>query len=160
MQAIATLAGVHPPAIYRRWPSRLALIEDAAFSGLPAVAVVPTGHLRHDLRPFLQAYEASLVTPAARAALPGLLAAYQDAELPATRWMHLSVRPVFAEILRAAPADVDQTLDLDEVFDLVLGAVLARVLVPTVAARQDWVETTADHIARLVRPDATEEVPG
>lgn len=120
---------------------------------------MPTRDLRRDLRRFLRAYEASPVTPAARAAMPGLLAAYQDAGMPAERWMHLSVRPVFAEILRAAPDVVDAALDVDALFDLVLGAVLARVLVPTVAARSHWVETTADHIMRLVRPDTTEEVP-
>ena len=39
VQEISRRSGVHPPAIYRRWPSRLALIEDAAFSGLTEIAM-------------------------------------------------------------------------------------------------------------------------
>ena len=48
VQEISRRSGVHPPAIYRRWPSRRALIEDAAFSGLTEIDVEPTGDLRAD----------------------------------------------------------------------------------------------------------------
>ena len=153
VQEISRRSGVHPPAIYRRWPSRLALIEDAAFSGLTEIAVKPTGDLRRDLRRFLRAYERSLATPAARAAMPGLLAAYQhDVPRPAAEWRHLSVRPQFSEILRAAPDDVDPDLDVDEVFDLVEGAVLARILVPAVAAAGRGIDSTVEMIVRVLAP--------
>jgi AcrR family transcriptional regulator len=145
---------VHPPAIYRRWPSRLALIEDAAFSSLTEISVPPTGNLRGDLRRFLRAYERSLGAPAARAAMPGLMANYLHGRPPpAAQWLHLSVRPQFAAILRAAPDDVDPALDVDEVFDLIEGAVLARVIVPLVAARGSRIESMVELIVRmLARP--------
>jgi AcrR family transcriptional regulator len=151
VQEIATRSGVHPPAIYRRWPSRIALIEDAALSGLPLIDVPPTGELRSDLLRFLRAYEANLATAAARAALPGLIAAYQHHEPePTTRWLYLSVRPQFYAILQDAHAALDPAVDPDEVFDLLLGAVLTRVLVPPVSARRGWAERTADMLVKVL----------
>jgi AcrR family transcriptional regulator len=148
---ISRRSGVHPPAIYRRWPSRLALIEDAAFSGLTEIAVTPTGNLRDDLRRFLRAYERSLGTPAARAAMPGLMASYMsDRPPPAAQWLHLSVRPLFYAILQAAPDDVDPDLDVDEVFDLIEGAVLARIIVPLVVARGSRIDSMVEMIVRIL----------
>ena len=46
VQEISRRSGVHPPAIYRRWPTRLALIEDAAFSTLTSIDFPPVGDLR------------------------------------------------------------------------------------------------------------------
>ena len=154
VQEISRRTGVHPPAIYRRWPSRIALIEDAAFSGLTEIVIEPTGDLRTDLRRFLHAYEASLATPSARAAMPGLLAEYQHTVPPVTHWRHFSVRPQFFEILRAAPDDVDPDLDVDELFDLVEGAILARIIVPAVAARGRRIDGVVDMIMRILAPSA------
>ena len=154
VQEISRRTGVHPPAIYRRWPSRIALIEDAAFSGLTEIVIEPTGDLRTDLRSFLRAYERSLATPAARAAMPGLLAEYQHAVRPATHWRHLSVRPQFSAILRAAPDDVDPDLDVDDLFDLIEGAILARIIVPAVAARGRRIDGVVDMIMRILAPSA------
>jgi len=160
VQEISRRAGVHPPAIYRRWPSRLALIEDAAFSGLTGIRVKPTGDLRGDLRRFLVAYERGLGAPAARAAIPGLLTSYQDAvPQPPARWMHLSVRPQFFAILEAAGDAVDPALDLDEVFDLVEGAILGRILVPAIAHRGSGIDSTVDMVVRILTPRST-TVPG
>lgn len=74
IQAIAEHSGVHASAIYRRWPSRFELIEDAAFAGFLPDTVAPTGDLRRDLARFLQAYLTAFDSPVVRAAMPGLLA--------------------------------------------------------------------------------------
>jgi AcrR family transcriptional regulator len=153
VQEISRRSGIHPPAIYRRWPSRLALIEDAAFSGLGAIAIHPTGDLARDLRRFVRAYARALSGPAARAAMPGLVASHQsDATTPPEEWIHLSLRPQFYAILAAAPGDVDPDVDPDRVFDLVLGAVLAGILVPAIAQRRNHVDSTVELLVRLLRP--------
>lgn len=91
IQAIAERSGLHAPAIYRRWSTRSEIIEQAVFSGFAQIVVRPTGDLRRDLRRFVRAYLAVFDSPAARAAMPGLLA--------------------------AEPASVDPAVDPDDVFD-------------------------------------------
>jgi AcrR family transcriptional regulator len=155
VQAIAERSGVHASAIYRRWPSRVEIIEQAVFPGLGSITVRPTGDLRRDLRRFIRAYLTTLGSPVARAAAPGLLSSYQAtgrAGMEETL-LAVSARPQFLDILRAAPAGaVDPSLDPDDVFDLLLGAILARSLVPTVAQRQRPVERLVDLCLRLLPP--------
>lgn len=153
VQEISRRSGIHPPAIYRRWPSRLALIEDAACSGLGDIAIRPTGDLARDLRRFVRAYARALSGPAARAAIPGLIASHQsDTTTPPEEWIHLSLRPQFYEILAAAPGEIDPDVDPDQIFDLVLGAILAGILLPPIAKRRDHIDGTVDLLVRLLRP--------
>lgn len=155
VQAVAQRSGVHASAIYRRWASRLDLIVDAAFGDLPPGRIRPTGDLRRDLRRFLRAYVATFEAPVARAAMPGLLAAasLDPGSRPPRALEHLSVRPQFRDILAAAPPGaVDGTVDPDDVFDLVLGAVLVHLVVPRDVRRPPPIEQTADLLFRLVTP--------
>lgn len=158
VQAIAARSGVHASAIYRRWPSRIALIEDAVSPNLSLTDVKPTGDLRRDLRRLLRAYVTAWESPAARAAISGLLAEYQNSGRSGVpeQWIHLSVRPQFIAILTAAPAGaVDPAVDADDAFDMILGAVIARVLVPTVARRRRPIERTVELAMRLLQAPAT-----
>lgn len=66
-------------------------------------------------------------------------------------WPH----PPFREILRLAPAGaVDPALDPDDVFDLLLGAILTRTFLANATARHTPVERTVELILRLLRPEA------
>jgi hypothetical protein len=66
----------------------------------------------------------------------------------------VSARPQFQDILCAAPAEsIDPTVDPDDVFDMLLGAILARTLIPTVARRRRPLERTVDLALRLLRPE-------
>lgn len=155
VQAVAARSGVHASAIYRRWSSRIELIEDAVFPGLDAVAVTPTGDLTKDLRRFIRAYLSVLGTPVASAAIPGLLAHYQSAgpSRSPEAWLPISARPQFQDIVCAAPpGSIDERVDVDDVFDVLLSAVLGRVLVPTIARRNRPVERLVEMVLRLLRP--------
>ncbi|WP_405995683.1 TetR/AcrR family transcriptional regulator [Streptomyces sp. NBC_00986] len=155
IQAVAEHSGVHASAIYRRWPSRIELIEEATFPGLSPLSVRPTGDLRRDLRRFVRAYLAAFGAPAARAAAAGLFAHSQTSTTPRPPEMLLrvSARPQFQDILRAAPTGtVDPAVDPDDVFDMLLGAVLTRTLLSTVTARNRPVERTVEMILRMLRP--------
>jgi AcrR family transcriptional regulator len=157
VQAVAKRSGVHASALYRRWPSRIELIEDAIFPGLSSLAVEPTGDLRADLQRFLEAYLAAFGSPAARAAAPGLIAHYQSAgdERSPAQYLRVSTRPQFRDILRTAPSGVvDPDIDPDDVFDIMLGAILAHTIVPTIASRPAPLEHTVDLLIRMMRPSA------
>ncbi|MGW1786705.1 TetR/AcrR family transcriptional regulator [Streptomyces sp. NPDC002143] len=155
IQAVAEHSGVHASAIYRRWPSRIELIEEATFPGLSPLSVRPTGDLRRDVRRFIRAYLAAFNAPAARAAAAGLLAHHQASmrPRPPEMYVRVSARPQFREILRAAPpGSVDPAVDPDDVFDMLLGAVLARTLLFAVTTRQRPLERTVDMVLRMLRP--------
>lgn len=150
VQEISRQSGVNVPAIYRRWPSRLALIEDAAFSTLTDVEIAVTGDLRSDLTGLVQTFEDSLGTPAARAAIPGLIAAYQHEAPPSTQWLKFSVRPQFYAIIKAAGIDPD--IDVDQVFDILHGTILARNFVPLVADHLRQTDTVVEMLVRVLTP--------
>jgi AcrR family transcriptional regulator len=150
VQEIARRSGTSAPAIYRRWPTRLALIEDAAFSSLTEITVEATGDLRADLRRLIEGFHHSLGTPAARAAIPGLIAAYQQQSPPSTQWLKFSVRPQFYEIVNAAGAKPG--LDVDEIFDVLHGTLLARIFVPLAAEHAQQIDTFVEMIVRILTP--------
>ncbi|MFC5745665.1 TetR/AcrR family transcriptional regulator [Actinomadura rugatobispora] len=162
VQAIAARSGVHASAIYRRWPSRVAIIEQAVFPGFASATVRPTGDLRADLRRFIGVYLETMGAPAARAALPGLLAAYQSAgRAPAPEtWLAVSARPQFTDILRAAPeGSVHPDANPDDVFDMLLGAIVARILIPTVIQRNRPIERLVEMVLRLLPAETAEARP-
>lgn len=159
MQAVADRSGVHTSALYRRWPSPLELIEEAVFRDLPPGRVIPTGDLHADLTAFLRSYLATFESPLVKIAMPGLIARDRRTTRSARAWAHLSVRPQFHAILAAAPSgDVDLDVDPDEVFDLILGAVFVRVIVPDDARHHPPVERTVALVLRLLTPPGAEGV--
>ena len=161
VRAIADRSGEHASAIYRRWPSRVEIIEEAVFPGLSSVTVRPTGDLRRDLRRFIRAYLGTFGAPEARAAIPGLLANYQSSGRSGAPevWLSVSARPQFLDILIAAPpGDVDPDVDPGDVFDLLLGAIMARTLVPTVVQRNRPAERLVDAVIRVLQPASARAV--
>lgn len=154
VQAISRRSGVHTSAIYRRWPNRVALIQEVALPLFREGRFPPSGDLRRDLKRFVTACARQYATPAARAAIPALMAAYQaDAVTPPEEWTRISLRPQFNAILDAAgPEQVDPTVDRDDVFDMLLATVLARTFVPTVAVRRPPIDRTVDLTVRMLRP--------
>lgn len=162
IRAIAETSGVHASAIYRRWRSRTEIIEEAVFPGLSSVVVRPTGDLRRDLRRFIRAHLVAFGAPEAKAAMPGLLATYQSSGRSGApeEWLAVSARPQFLDILLAAPVgSVDPGVDPNDVFDILLGAMIARTLVPTVALRNRPVEQLVDAVLRLVQPQPENAEP-
>ncbi|MBL7489376.1 TetR/AcrR family transcriptional regulator [Frankia sp. AgB1.9] len=148
--AVARRAGVGAPAIYRRWPTRIALIENAIFPGFDQVIVRPTGDLRHDLKRYVDAFIATFDQPAARAALPALLSVYQsDPESNALMGLRVggSVREPFREMLAEAVSG-DENLDLnsDDVLDMLIGSVVFHVFIRRFSGR----DMTGDYIVELL----------
>jgi AcrR family transcriptional regulator len=133
VQAISAKAGVPISSIYRRWPTRVMLIEEAAAIVSPEMAD-PTGDLLRDLLSFAEDLHTAFTAPATRAAVPFLLGEYQVGHLgrPPEEWVRHSWRPLLANILeRAEPRGASASIDPGALFDLMLGSVLVQLYVPT-----------------------------
>ena len=64
-----------------------------------------------------------------------------------------SARPQFRAILQAAPkGSVDETLDADEVFDLLLGTILFRIWITSLGMRAEAPDNTVELICRTLAP--------
>ncbi|PRC53398.1 TetR family transcriptional regulator, partial [Mycobacterium sp. ITM-2017-0098] len=73
LDAIAARAGTSKPAIYRRWRGKAHLVHEAVFPVDATTEIPDTGSLESDVREMIRRTLAVLSTPAARAALPGLV---------------------------------------------------------------------------------------
>ncbi|WP_330251060.1 hypothetical protein OG874_33425 [Nocardia sp. NBC_00565] len=63
------------------------------------------------------------------------------------------VLPQFRNILRTAlPGSIDATVDADDVFDMLIGAIWTRIGILTVTSRHRPIERIVDMICRLLRP--------
>ncbi len=100
VSAIAERAGTSKPAIYRRWPGKAHLVHEAVFPIGAATAIPDTGSLTEDLREMVRRTMAVLTTPAARAALPGLVG-----EMAADSTLHAALLERFADIITGGLAE-------------------------------------------------------
>lgn len=157
--AIARRAGTNKPAIYRRWPTKARLVHEAVFPiAGRAEAIPPEGDLRSDIRALVAIGVEFLGRPAARAALPGLMAEMAgDAALQAEvlgrfatgSWAWLQQR------LRTATArgEVRSDVEPSSVLELITGAaVVASGIRPQDELGAEWVERIVDIVIRGIAP--------
>jgi AcrR family transcriptional regulator len=155
MSSVARRAQVAASTIYRRWPSRVELIEEAIFPGFDDVTLTPTGDVRSDMRRFIHAYREAFTHPAVRAALPGLLSVYQTEDAPriGDGYLARNMRPYFhAVIAEAEPGSIDRSVDPDDLLDMLVGTVLYKSLLEPLTPRAGAPDHTADLLDRVLRP--------
>lgn len=147
VSAIAERAGTSKPAIYRRWPSKAHLVHEAVFPIGAATAIPDTGVLADDLREMIRRTITFLSTPAARAALPGLLG-----EMAADPSLHAKLLERFADLLTdgltarltraVAEGDVRADVTATELAETVTGVALAALLTRADGLDDSWVDRT------------------
>jgi AcrR family transcriptional regulator len=159
--AVAARAGTTPPAVYRRWPTKAHLVHEAVFPSTPD-DVLPTNlDLREGLRSMLVSGVQLLQQPAARAAVPGLLA-----ELSAAPELHANILQRFVgsewgwlhdRITHAVECGVVRPdVEPRTLLDLISGsAFLASAVGPPERIDDQWVEQVIDLIMRGIAPDTT-----
>jgi AcrR family transcriptional regulator len=153
VDAIARRAGTSKPAIYRRWPSKAHLVHEAVFPISDATALPDTGSLAGDVREMVSRTAAFLTTPAARAALPGLVG-----EMAADLTLHSALLERFGDILsrgltdRLADAvergEVRPDVTAAEMVEVVAGTTFLALLTRGNALDDSWIDRTAALITR------------
>ena len=151
--AIAARAGTSKPAIYRRWPSKAALVHEAVFPLDASTQLPSTGTLFGDIREMVRRTLAVLSTPAARAALPGLVG-----EMAADPALHTALLARFGDILvrglgtyldtAVARGEVRPDVTATDLAESIAGITFLALLARGAAPDDAWIERTATLIAR------------
>ena len=102
VDAIAARAGTSKPAIYRRWRGKAHLVHEAVFPRTATTELPDTGSLEGDVREMLRRTLTVLSTPAALAALPGLVG-----EMASDPTLHTALLERFGDVLVGALTDYE-----------------------------------------------------
>ena len=153
VDAIAKRAGTSKPAIYRRWPSKAHLVHEAVFPISEATELPDTGSLAGDVREMVRRSSGVLTTPAARAAMPGLLA-----EMATDPRLHAKLLERFGDVTSRGMTDrLDDALSRGEVradvtaadlVEAIAGMALMAIITRNQALDDAWVERTATLITK------------
>ncbi len=150
---VASRAGVHKTTVYRRWPTREALVLDALLDrSADQVAIPDTGTFAGDLRALLDAVVANITSRAGRAILLTLCAEapHSDA-LGALRHDFWSARfEVSAVIVERAIArgELSPTTDSKWVIEQAIAPLFLRTLVTGDAVDEALVAALVERAVR------------
>jgi AcrR family transcriptional regulator len=152
IERVAATAGVGRPTIYRRWPSKAALVVAAlAESNRIAIPAVDTGSVRDDLLA-IQRHQTTLMSvPTSRRVTAGLVADLAaDPEL-AEKYMVEYLAPrreaVWDVLQRGVErGELDPAIDFAFVYDLLLGPLFLRTVVWGQPLSPEAAERTVDVI--------------
>lgn len=154
LEAVARRAGVGKAALYRRWPSKLAMVIDRLEQADLAIAEVPdTGSLRGDLRHLLGALYRQLRRPLVRRILPDLHAEMlRSPELAAAIRGRLQVtrRARAALLVQRAVQRGELSSEADAEFfsDAAAGLIYWRMVITDGAAQAPYLDELTDFILR------------
>ncbi|OBB91360.1 TetR/AcrR family transcriptional regulator [Mycobacterium sp. 852002-40037_SCH5390672] len=147
VSAIAERAGTSKPAIYRRWPSKAHLVHEAVFPIGAGTAIPDTESTPEGLREMVRRTTVFLTTPAARAALPGLIG-----ELAADPTLHSALLERFAGVIGGGLADwlaaasargeVRSDVTAGELAETIAGITLVALLTRATELDDAWVDRT------------------
>jgi AcrR family transcriptional regulator len=153
VDAIAKRAGTSKPAIYRRWPSKAHLVHEAVFPISEATELPDTGSLADDVREMVRRSSAVLTTPAARAAMPGLLA-----EMATDPTLHAKLLDRFGDVTSvgmterlsgaAQRGEVRPDVTAADLLEAIAGMTLMAIITRNQTLDDAWVERSAALITR------------
>ena len=153
VDAIAKRAATSKPAIYRRWPSKAHLVHEAVFPISEATELPDTGSLAGDVREMVRRSTGVLTTPAARAAMPGLLA-----EMATDPTLHAKLLGRFGDVTSRGMTDrlndamrrgeVRADVTAAELVEAIAGMALMAIITRDDDLDDTWVERTATLITK------------
>ena len=158
LAAVAARAGTSTPAIYRRWPSKVHLVHEAAFPADLGSGEPSTGELRTDVVALVRAGARLFSDPVVRAALPGLigdLAQHPDLhrELMGRMWGSRLDEVQGLLELAAEQGVVRHGVQAQHLLSVIGGSALLGVLTPSGQALDEtWVEAISALVLEGITP--------
>lgn len=136
MESVARRAGVGKAALYRRWPSKDAMVNEVVLGAVSdALPLMPdTGSLREDVRELLDVFRSQLSQPGFRRIAADLLAESTRNEALADLLDDSVAKPRRAAVRRILEAAIERGElpgDLDEelAIDLLIAPLAFRILI-------------------------------
>ena len=151
ISAIARRSGVATPAIYRRWSSKEAIVEEAVF-GSDDVPRPRRATCCTDLTAWARWFLAQIAEPSVRTAIPGLIASYQQHSEGAhdkllARWDHPIRHALIELIVDDYPDHAAGAHRRGRVFDLPVASTTIRGLTRGNEDAHAFCTRTADTLA-------------
>ncbi len=149
IDGVAARTGVGRPTIYRRWPSKPALVIAALTQSAGLSSIPDTGSLRDDLLAFQRDQVRMMDMPASRRITAGLVAdLVADPELAETyvgEYVGLRQSSVWQALQRGIErGELRPDADLSLIYDLLIGPLFMRSVVRGERLGQDMAEQTVD----------------
>ena len=157
IETVAARAQVGKPTVYRRYPSKAALVFDAVFGQTRQRPMPEHGEIGADLREAYGWAVDEFASPEARAAVPGLLADLAaNAQLRALA-SQLVIDPEVDRVrsaLRAAQerGEIRDDADLDLAIDAFTGTALARTTLIDRPVNHAYADALVDLLMRGLAP--------
>jgi AcrR family transcriptional regulator len=156
IERIARAAEVNKTSVYRRWPTRGALVA-AALERVASDLVrssSDTGSLRSDLLAMANGIAALLSEPLGRELARAAFAADAEPELAALATRQLSGSTAAGEIVERARARGELRTDVDAslLLDLVAGSLLHHTMIMQRSPSKKWIESLITAIVHGVSP--------
>jgi AcrR family transcriptional regulator len=154
MEGVAAKAGVGKATVYRRWPSKSALVVDAVTACRESGAPPPdTGSAREDLLGFVRGFRDHLRTSDAGRVMPALVAELARSPELAATFRDGFVLPRRARVLEAVRRGVERgevraDVDPELVADAVVALLQHRFLVTGMEIDDDLPERVVDMLWR------------
>jgi len=149
IDAVARRSGVHKTTIYRRWPTREALLVHALDTRGDHREPIPnTGSLRGDLRQFGEMVLAKLSSPSGNALLKSLVVAVDDSPdvIDTMRgfWRERLDAGVAVLSLGIHRGELPPATNVDQLIEAFLAAISFRVLFPHAPLTAEFLEELID----------------
>lgn len=162
MGEVARRAGVGKDSLYRRWPSKAALVHEVVFERYPSgyAGAPSTGSLLGDVQALTTLLQEANTTPEAAAAIPGLLAERGNDPAFEARLKEQFYEPMragFAAVLDAARARGEVTVPVapEMVADVLVGTMLFRLSLLGDDADPSFPRQLAEFVVRGLTPPAS-----
>ncbi len=165
IDAIAALAGVGRPAIYRRWPSKAHIVNEAVYPVLDTdlgadidSTLGVTGTMADQVHALVQGAVALFASPATRAAVPGLMSEVRTDVALREVLVVRQLAGVRAELERRMAVGREQGeiragVDVDTLLDILAGAAIFAMSVRDIDDPGPVADALADIVLHGILPN-------